>query len=281
MYELIDGGYLKKMKRNSPKVYLALLRRSDFYFKDVWPGAERIADDTGLSVNAVKRGLDDLVEVGLITKQNRNDSKKGTLTNLYSFVKIIDFEGYPEMGTAPYSEMGTQPYPGMDKTPTHKRVPNNNDLTISTTTTTNMKIPVDVVALFKDAEVGEARWPELAQYPIDQIKQAAQYASKKGIQNRGGAMADYLVNNYKPSTKVRADMWEDQISRVKGQYSHLQSKVTGTAYPILPGSDKARISINTGKDTHIVSDEKELLKFIPVSLPSEECMNVVETNLGL
>ena len=72
-------------------VYIYLKDRADYiYLKDradpsgsCWPGIKTIAADLGLSRSTVKRALNELVQMGYLTKSARYRSNGSHTSNLY------------------------------------------------------------------------------------------------------------------------------------------------------------------------------------------------------
>ena len=80
-------GYFEKiyqsdLNHRSKVVYIYLKDHADSEGK-CWPGVRTIAVELGLSRSTVKRALDDLCRVGLISKEHRWRENGSLTSNLY------------------------------------------------------------------------------------------------------------------------------------------------------------------------------------------------------
>jgi len=79
---LVSSGKWAAMSGAAAKTYGALLARADFTTLDCWPSVPTIAQDSGLSQRAVYGALQELVQLGVISR----DSGKG-VNNRYTVVR--------------------------------------------------------------------------------------------------------------------------------------------------------------------------------------------------
>lgn len=75
------------------KVYLALSLRADHDTGVCWPSRSLIAQDIGMSVPTVKRGIKELVACGAISVQSRVDDAGDWTSNLYTLPFAISRRG--------------------------------------------------------------------------------------------------------------------------------------------------------------------------------------------
>ena len=72
----------------TPAEKLTLIILADRYNVDsneCWPSKSRIAKDTGLSEATLKRTINSLIDKGLISREERADSKGRKISNVYTF----------------------------------------------------------------------------------------------------------------------------------------------------------------------------------------------------
>lgn len=275
MNAIIDEGHLAKMKGASPKVYMALLRHSDFDLKDVYPGIEKLCKLTGVkSRTSIKDALKNLSEIGLIHITKRSHDSKGCLTNLYSFEKFSPLEegqksdqGEGQKSGQGYSRLSG---PAAGGNP----APNNTEITIPNTTTNNRRLKkriiqeeyetevpnLDdvVVAILKNLNIKESSWSIAKDVPPSRIQALEKLAKNK--KNPPGFFIRALEDGWQiPGFDKEA--FEIQCDFIRTTFSYLKSKKTGKFYEIIKYKTGDKVTIMAEDRGEVILDEKELEKF--------------------
>lgn len=150
--------------------------------------------------------------------------------------------------------------------------------TFKKTTTVEIEIPKDVdpvvVALFNEFEIDKGRWGDFLEFPLQRLQEAALYTRKNAKTNPGGLFCRFLDNEWKSKTDSD-ELWVGECDRIRAQHSHLQSKDSQKAYPIIKTSKGPQIVLDTHDGPYYVKTEEELLKFLQIVLPIEEHGKVV------
>ena len=91
--EMVDSGELAKMQGSTVKVYLVIKAHTNFSTGRAFPAHETIAEKSGTSIAGVKRSIQELEEMGYITKE-----KKGRINHYTLREKVLlhDESGVPQ-----------------------------------------------------------------------------------------------------------------------------------------------------------------------------------------
>lgn len=104
---------LRSMSANAKLVFLALC----IYADDTglcFPSRRTLAEDASVSLRTIDRALNELVDMGIISRTNQKDAKGALTSNIYQLhiVPSVNFEPQDAGGVAPHSR-----YPTATQTP--------------------------------------------------------------------------------------------------------------------------------------------------------------------
>jgi len=279
MNAVIDDGHLANMRGVAPKVYMALLRHSNFNLKDVHPGIDRLCELTGVkSRSSIKEALKNLADLKLISITHRSNNSRGKLTNLYSFTKFNTLGDGRESDRGEGSESGPGERRENSQGKGGKMAPNKTELTKPTTTTPlkrttivheyesqNFELEDAVVAILKNLKIDRSFWPTLNGMETNRVQALASLASKKAKKNPGGwfrraVEGDWSIPGFDQS------VFEIECDLIRKTSRFLKSKRTGKEYEIDISKTGPKIVIDTDDRGAVVLDTDEALaKFTRVA----------------
>lgn len=92
------NGYAKLCGINATGVYLCLCRHADFHTQEAYPSIQTMADKLGVSVASVKRGVEKLIEWGIISKKRtRHPVNNKWVNNSYLLLDKSQWKQKPQL----------------------------------------------------------------------------------------------------------------------------------------------------------------------------------------
>lgn len=85
-----------KLDKNEKLIFIALKSFADNKTMKAFPSHKRLSEMTGISVAQIKRGIDHMEKMGILSVRSRNDKKYGRRSNVYTLYDYREIWAVPD-----------------------------------------------------------------------------------------------------------------------------------------------------------------------------------------